>query len=131
MSHMNMTVYAILSATALLALPCLCKARSIAFPSFRPSIIEDDLAYLTHTDKAGTIIVRYDLSKSNVGLDLPPFYVPVVMRVGSSCDLPPFYVPVVMRVGSSCSIGCWAGGPATDAANSAGVTYPNDECGRW
>ena len=25
-------------------------------------------------------------------------------------DLPPFYVPVVMRVGSSGSIGCWAAG---------------------
>ncbi len=36
---------------------------------------------------------------------------------GYSCDLPPFYVPVVMRVGCS-------------AAYSAGVRYPSDECGR-
>jgi hypothetical protein len=55
--------------------------------------------------------------QSTIAVLSPGTSKPRVKTVQGGPDLPPFYVPVVMRVGCP-------------AAYSTGVRFPSDECGR-
>jgi len=83
--------------------------------------------------------IEKELSAANVAMERgagPVYALTLDNVVGWAPELPPFYVPSVMRVSPAMGVGC---GRATEpspgaahavaAANSAGVRYPSALCG--